>query len=96
MIKVEFYLCLFVFLACLNANKLSASEVYSYARQSVDSLTELSQNRARFYDPECGSFISKDPIGIHGGLNKYEYCLATRLITQIPLALSFGLQSLEG
>ena len=29
--------------------------------------------RARYHDPETGSFISKDPIGFLGGLNLYTY-----------------------
>ena len=29
--------------------------------------------RARFYDPEVGRFINKDPIGFMGGLNLYAY-----------------------
>jgi RHS repeat-associated protein len=29
--------------------------------------------RARYYDPEVGIFISKDPIGFAGGLNLYGY-----------------------
>ena len=30
--------------------------------------------RARYYDSETGRFISRDPIGVKGGLNLYEYC----------------------
>ncbi|WDD92272.1 RHS repeat-associated core domain-containing protein [Burkholderia sp. FERM BP-3421] len=30
-------------------------------------------NRYRYYDPETGRFISKDPIGLRGGLNVYQY-----------------------
>jgi RHS repeat-associated protein len=29
--------------------------------------------RARYYDPEVGSFINKDPIGYAGGLNLFTY-----------------------
>lgn len=29
--------------------------------------------RARYYDPETGRFINKDPIGYEGGLNLYGY-----------------------
>lgn len=29
--------------------------------------------RARYYDPEIGRFINKDPIGLLGGLNLYAY-----------------------
>ena len=30
-------------------------------------------NRFRYYSPETGAYISKDPIGIDGGLNVYGY-----------------------
>ncbi|AWV00319.1 hypothetical protein DM992_12825 [Burkholderia sp. JP2-270] len=30
-------------------------------------------NRYRYYDPGNGRFISKDPIGLAGGLNGYQY-----------------------
>jgi len=29
---------------------------------------------ARYYDPNVGRFISRDPIGYNGGLNLYGYC----------------------
>nr|WP_232457230.1 RHS repeat-associated core domain-containing protein [Burkholderia ubonensis] len=30
-------------------------------------------NRYRYYDPGSGRFISKDPIGLEGGLNAFQY-----------------------
>ena len=30
--------------------------------------------RARYYDPEVGRFINKDPIGYLGGMNLFTYC----------------------
>lgn len=30
-------------------------------------------SHARYYDPESGRFISRDPIGTEGGINLYEY-----------------------
>jgi len=35
--------------------------------------TSLHYNRHRYYDPQIGRFISKDPIGFAGGLNVYQY-----------------------
>ena len=41
--------------------------------QQEDAETGLFYNRYRYYDPEIGSFISPDPIGLGGGLNTYAY-----------------------
>jgi RHS repeat-associated protein len=36
--------------------------------------TGLFYFRARWYDPVTGRWLSKDPIGISGGLNQYVFC----------------------
>ncbi len=36
--------------------------------------TGLYYFRARWYDPVTGRWLSKDPIGISGGLNQYVFC----------------------
>lgn len=41
--------------------------------QYHDHETGLHYNRHRYYDPQVGRFISKDPIGLLGGMNLYAY-----------------------
>ena len=41
--------------------------------QYFDDETGLHYNRYRYYSPTIGRFISKDPIGLLGGLNGYQY-----------------------
>nr|WP_319636792.1 RHS repeat-associated core domain-containing protein [Paraburkholderia caribensis] len=41
--------------------------------QQADDETGLHYNRHRYYDPHAGRFVSKDPIGLAGGINVYQY-----------------------
>ncbi len=41
--------------------------------QYHDHESGLHYNRYRYYDPEVGRFVSKDPIGYAGGLNVHQY-----------------------
>lgn len=41
--------------------------------QYHDHETGLHYNRYRYYDPHVGRFISKDPIGLMGGINLHQY-----------------------
>jgi RHS repeat-associated protein len=41
--------------------------------QYYDGETGLHYNRYRYYSPYVGRFISKDPIGLLGGYNHYQY-----------------------
>ena len=41
--------------------------------QYFDEETGLHYNLFRYYAPECGRFISQDPIGLAGGINLYAY-----------------------
>ncbi len=47
---------------------------FGFAGREYDSETGLYYLRARYYDPETGKFMSKDPIGFAGGdVNLYRY-----------------------
>jgi RHS repeat-associated protein len=41
--------------------------------QYHDDESGLHYNRYRYYDPEIGRFISRDPIGLMGGINIHSY-----------------------
>jgi RHS repeat-associated protein len=44
-----------------------------FGAREYDDATGLYYNRARYYDPKLGRFVSEDPIGLSGGLNPYVY-----------------------
>ncbi len=41
--------------------------------QQLDEDSGLFYNRYRYYDPKLGRYISRDPIGLLGGMNSYLY-----------------------
>ncbi len=47
---------------------------YGFAAEQKDTATGLINLRARYYDPETGTFLSKDPLGVASTLNAYQYC----------------------
>ncbi|NTY35915.1 RHS repeat-associated core domain-containing protein [Burkholderia diffusa] len=52
--------------------------------QYLDRETGLHYNTFRFYDPDVGRFITRDPIGLYGGENLYRYA-ANPLMWADPL-----------
>ncbi|BBQ01384.1 hypothetical protein BSFA1_65120 (plasmid) [Burkholderia sp. SFA1] len=55
------------------ARRAGISNPLRFQGQYHDHETGLHYNRNRYYDPATGRFISKDPIGLQGGLNVYQY-----------------------
>ena len=41
--------------------------------QSFDTETGLHYNRFRYFDPDLGMFTTRDPIGLNGGMNVFQY-----------------------
>ncbi|MCC7541816.1 MAG: RHS domain-containing protein [Deltaproteobacteria bacterium] len=62
------------------------SQPWRFPGQYEDGETGLFYNRFRYYDPSTGRYISKDPIGIAGGLPPFGYVLDP-LVYQDPLGL---------
>jgi RHS repeat-associated protein len=46
---------------------------FQFTGREFDPETGLNYNRARYYDPMAGRFLSGDPIGFEGDINFYEY-----------------------
>ncbi|SMC29648.1 RHS repeat-associated core domain-containing protein, partial [Andreprevotia lacus DSM 23236] len=55
------------------AKKAGIHNPFRFQGQYYDHETGLHYNRHRYYDPVIGRFVSKDPIGLAGGLNIYQY-----------------------
>ncbi|CAG9233380.1 hypothetical protein BCAR13_700044 [Paraburkholderia caribensis] len=55
------------------ATQAQARNPIRFQGQQADDETGLHYNRHRYYDPHAGRFISRDPIGLAGGLNEYNY-----------------------
>jgi len=51
----------------------SATNWFRYTARQFDSDTALYYNRARYYDPTTGRFLSEDPVRMKGGINFYRY-----------------------
>lgn len=56
---------------------------FRYQGQYEDAETGLYYNRFRYYSPEEGRYISKDPAGLHGGINQYAYVFDPNSILDI-------------
>ncbi|WP_329601662.1 RHS repeat-associated core domain-containing protein, partial [Paraburkholderia antibiotica] len=55
------------------ADPVGADNRIRFQGQYHDEETGLAYNRHRYYDAQNGRFISKDPIGLAGGVNVYQY-----------------------
>jgi RHS repeat-associated protein len=50
-----------------------ASLRYRFQGRELSAVTGLTNFRMRWYDPETGRWLSKDPIGLNGGMNLYVF-----------------------
>ena len=69
---------------------LSLPTRYLFAGREFDSVTGLYYNRARYYDPQAGRFISADPTGFGSGdANFYRYANNNGANFRDPSGLAF-------
>jgi RHS repeat-associated protein len=59
--------------AGVDVTSTTADNAIRLQNQYCDAETGLHYNRHRYYDPEAGVFISRDPIGLLGGSDLYAY-----------------------
>ena len=65
----------------------SALTRFTYTGRERDAQTNLMYYRARWYDPSQGRFLSEDPAGFAGGINKYAYVNNNPISKNDPLGL---------
>lgn len=56
---------------------------FQYQGHYKDEETELCYNRFRYYCPEDGTYISKDPSGLAGGFKLYAYVSDPNILTDV-------------
>lgn len=78
------------FLVLLLFGIISVSSVLAedgYTGEDHDSQSGVYYLRNRNYDPETGTYLTKDPMGVGGGLNTYLYCQNDPINNTDPLGL---------
>jgi RHS repeat-associated protein len=65
----------------------TATTPLQFTGRENDGPTGLYYNRARYYSPQLGRFISQDPIGLAGGINTYAYTNGNPVSYIDPLGL---------
>ena len=72
-----------------------ADNRYLFQGREYSHATGLYNFRLRWYDPATGRWISKDPIGISGGLNLYAFCGNDPVNYMDPMGLAQHLVSVD-
>ncbi|MBZ5689021.1 MAG: IPT/TIG domain-containing protein [Acidobacteriia bacterium] len=74
----------------LTASTGALTNSFQYTGREFDSETSLLFNRARYFDPGAGRFLSPDPIRYGGGVNFYAYTRNNPVVRIDPFGYSDG------
>ena len=74
----------------------SITSPFRYTGREFDSETALYFNRARYYDPAIGRFLSSDPIEFNSGMNFYVYTGNRPVILIDPSGLDWIYHQADG
>ncbi|MBI2471531.1 MAG: RHS repeat protein [Planctomycetes bacterium] len=79
----------------LTGSEETVSNPFRYVGKygAMDDNTGLLYMRARYYSPDVGRFITKDPIGFAGGVNLYGYAHDNPINHADPTGLKVGIIS---
>jgi RHS repeat-associated protein len=80
----------------MTASTGSATNWFRYTARQFDSDTGLYYNRARYYDPVAGRFLSEDPEMFEAGVNFYVYALENPVAFKDPYGLDIWLEGPSG
>ena len=69
---------------------------YRFQCREWSAVTGLVNFRMRWYDPETGRWLSKDPIGLSGGLNLYAFCGESPLNRLDPMGNAWYVYAIGG
>jgi RHS repeat-associated protein len=73
----------------------SADNDFLYTGRQLDSESGLYYYRNRYYSPSVGRFITKDPIGMRGGINYYSYVLNNAINATDPFGLEYTVAKVD-
>lgn len=65
------------------------TQPFTFTGREYDPETGLYFYRARYYDAKGGRFISEDPIGLKGGINKFAYVKNNSVNKRDPFGLLY-------
>jgi len=72
------------------------SNNYLFTGRELDRESTLYNYRNRYYNPSVGRFLTKDPIGLRGGINFYSYVINNPAILKDPSGLDVEVTLYEG